>query len=553
MKSNTQPAIAIIIPTRGRPEKVSVMVKNIEATITYPHQVYFYIDSDDSATIAACKDAKANFVIGSPSDKYGKKINTAYHQTIEPFLMLAADDVEFTPGWDKTMMAQFDDPKIGIVGHYDNWLIGQTGKHGSHLLVRRAYIQKFSGVEDEENTIYSTQYFHYNTDIETEQTAMKRGAFAMSKAIIYHHHWVNGESQKDATYTQAFNENMDHDNKIFNQRRHRFEQFNLDFLHQGKVMRVNQGKLSVVLPIYNCPQETRETIESLYANTYHDFELILVDDFSTDLRCREIINNPGHPNVKAFQMQQNRGCTHSWNFGVSKATGDYIAIINNDITLSKNWDVVLMNEVDKKDVYIASPYQTDPGCETPYGQAERAGDIAIRGTCFMLSRKSADALFPIPKDLVMWFNDYWLVWKCEQLKKKSVFNSEAVVFHLGSKATQSLDKEFRIFWWIVRGDALVFENITGIDTSHWKKLTAAHLPGDGPITKKTDDSFFDTGDEVVVIPKNTGYCSERSFVMGVKTHLPWCVIDAVGRQNFEIISTTEPTKKSSKSIKTERI
>jgi len=472
--------IAIIIPTRGRPERVAKLLDNIEKTTTEPYAVYFGVDPDDIATKAACKALNANMVINATPSKYGPTINNCYHKTAEPFLMLAADDVEFTKGWDTDMLKVMENPKIGIVGHIDNWPISKTGKHGSHLLVRRSYIQTHSGVEDEPDVIYSSAYNHYNTDIETEQTAMKRGAFAMSDALIHHHHWCNGEAVKDETYTVAQRDNMRHDNDVYNQRRHRFEQWHLESLQQGKVVRVNQGKLSVVMPIYNCPKETLMTIESLYANTYHEVELILVDNGSTDPAIPQLMQEITHPNVKKFTLTPNRMCTYAWNFGVAHATGDYVAVINNDITFSKNWDVVLMNELDNPGVFIANPYQTDPGCSQPYGKAERAGNIDIRGTCYMMSRKAVAALFPIPRDLVMWFNDYWLTWKVEKLQKKSVFCPDASVFHLGSKSSQNFHNQYGTYWWINRGDAYAFELMTGISTKHWQEICAANLGIDKP-------------------------------------------------------------------------
>lgn len=468
--------IAIIIPTRGRPDKVGKMLANIKATTTLPYEVYFGIDPDDSATIAACRELKANAIVNQVPSKYGPTINNCYHKTSEPFLMLGADDIEFTQGWDREMMACMDDPKIGIVGHYDNWPIGKTGKHGSHLLIRRDYIRTYSGVEDEADTIYSTAYYHYNTDIETEQTAMKRGAFVMSNAVIHHHHWCNGEVPKDETYIRAMNDNMVHDIQVYNQRRKRFEQYYLESLQLGKIIPVNTGKLSVVIASYNAPAALQMTLQSLYANTYNDFELILVDDHSTDPRTREYINGISQANIKRFLLPEQGFTTHAWNFGVNKATGDYIVVANNDITFSKHWDVHLINALNQPRVYLANPYQTDDGCTTPYGFAERAGGINIRGTCYAMSRESMKALFPLPENLVMWFSDYWLAEKVQKLHKKSVFVPEAVVHTLGSRSSNDLERETGKYWWILRGDALEFEKMTGLDVSHWYEVIKAHLP-----------------------------------------------------------------------------
>ncbi len=138
-------------------------------------------------------------------------------------------------------------------------------------MVSRKYIQECSGVEDEANVIYSSQYRHVQCDIETEQTAMKRGAFIMSEAVIPHRHWfVDKTIKKDATYERAI-ACQSHDEQVYNQRRHRFEQYLFEALFAGKIVRVNQGKLSIVIASYNQCKYLQNTILSLLQPTFRSF------------------------------------------------------------------------------------------------------------------------------------------------------------------------------------------------------------------------------------------------------------------------------------------
>jgi len=106
-------------------------------------------------------------------------------------------------------------------------------------------------------------------DIETEQTAMKNGIFAMSKAYIHHNHWVNKKAEKDETYKKG-EILLPEDLKTFNSRRKNFEQYLFEELYQGNIVQVNRGKLVIVMASYNAPWSIKQTIESLYINTYHD-------------------------------------------------------------------------------------------------------------------------------------------------------------------------------------------------------------------------------------------------------------------------------------------
>src|SRR5579885_2196003 len=127
-------------------------------------------------------------------------------------------------------------------------------------------------------------------DIETEQTAMKRGAYAHSQAIVNHNHWVNNKAKKDLTYTNAM-PLLDGDMKTYCRRRKRFEQYLFDELYNGNVYRVNQGKLSIVMASYNAPDALQKTLASLFANTYHEFELIIIDDVSTNYTTKAVLSD----------------------------------------------------------------------------------------------------------------------------------------------------------------------------------------------------------------------------------------------------------------------
>jgi GT2 family glycosyltransferase len=465
--------IAILVPTLGRADRLANVAENIHKNTQTVHTIYFLIEKEDTASLNAIQKIGEKYILNE-AIQYVGAINTGFKRTTEPFIFCGSDDLDFKRGWDIACLKVMEYPKVGITGGTDSWTISKTGLHVSHLFIRREYIEKYGGVEDEKNTIYSSRYIHTMCDIETEQTAMKRGAFKICPdAVIEHNHWFMGTAEKDSTYDLC-QSSSDHDHEVYVERRKRFEQYYFERLFHGQVYRVNQGKLSIVLPVYNQLQYTKMTLESLKENTYHDYELIIVDD-NSDYPTKSFINQISRQCKKLTNNKQEY-VTAAWNKGLSHATGDYIAVINNDITLSKHWDIYLMNELDKKDVWMANPYQTDEGMMEPYGKHERAGGIDIRGTCFMFKKETLKTLGPIPSDLKMWFNDFWLAWQVTEVnKKKSVFVPEAVVHHYGSKSSEELDLKTKMLWWIIRGDAYAFTNMTGIDTRHWIEIAEAHL------------------------------------------------------------------------------
>ncbi len=89
--------------------------------------------------------------------------------------------------------------------------------------------------------------------------------------------------------------------------------------------------VSVVTPVYNAALFLEETIRSVINQTYPHWELILVDDCSTD-GSYEIANaySEKDSRIKSLQLTENKGAGISRNFGIKEATGTYIAFLDAD-------------------------------------------------------------------------------------------------------------------------------------------------------------------------------------------------------------------------------
>jgi glycosyltransferase involved in cell wall biosynthesis len=90
-------------------------------------------------------------------------------------------------------------------------------------------------------------------------------------------------------------------------------------------------KVSVVIPNYNHARYLRQRIETVLRQTFQDFELILLDDCSTD-ESRSILSNYARdPRVRLEFNDVNSGSTFKqWNKGVRLARGEYVWIAESD-------------------------------------------------------------------------------------------------------------------------------------------------------------------------------------------------------------------------------
>jgi len=87
-------------------------------------------------------------------------------------------------------------------------------------------------------------------------------------------------------------------------------------------------KVSVIIPTYNRLPMLKEAVDSVLAQDFEDFELIVVDDGSTDGTGEAIKRYGGR--VKLLQYSKNRGVSASRNRGVLHAKGKYIAFLDSD-------------------------------------------------------------------------------------------------------------------------------------------------------------------------------------------------------------------------------
>jgi glycosyltransferase involved in cell wall biosynthesis len=86
-------------------------------------------------------------------------------------------------------------------------------------------------------------------------------------------------------------------------------------------------RVSVVIPTYNAAAMVKEAIESVLAQTYADFEVVVMDDGSTD-DTESVVRQFGD-RIRYFK-QENRGVSAARNAGINKSLGDYVAFLDSD-------------------------------------------------------------------------------------------------------------------------------------------------------------------------------------------------------------------------------
>ena len=91
-------------------------------------------------------------------------------------------------------------------------------------------------------------------------------------------------------------------------------------------------KYSVIVPVYNRPDEVDELLESLCSQTLKDFEVVIVEDGSQK-PCKDVCDKYASILDLHYYYKDNSGPGQSRNYGVEHANGDYVIILDSDVVL----------------------------------------------------------------------------------------------------------------------------------------------------------------------------------------------------------------------------
>ncbi len=119
---------------------------------------------------------------------------------------------------------------------------------------------------------------------------------------------------------------------------------------------VLQPKISIVIPVFNSLW-LKEAVESILAQSYKNFELILVDDCSTNKQTLKVLSNyENNPQVKVIKNKVNLNISAATNVGIEASSGEYIAFMDHDDLLHPDalaYFVRTLNNQEKADVFFS--------------------------------------------------------------------------------------------------------------------------------------------------------------------------------------------------------
>ena len=106
-------------------------------------------------------------------------------------------------------------------------------------------------------------------------------------------------------------------------------------------------KYSIIVPVYNRPDEVDELLDSLTQQTEKDFEVIIVEDGSQK-DCRSVVEKYCDRLDVAYFAKPNSGPGQSRNYGAERAKGDYLLILDSDVVLPEGYLAAVSAELERE-------------------------------------------------------------------------------------------------------------------------------------------------------------------------------------------------------------
>lgn len=107
-------------------------------------------------------------------------------------------------------------------------------------------------------------------------------------------------------------------------------------------------KYSVIVPVYNRPDEVKELLESLVAQSFRDFEVVIVEDGSK-IPCDSVVSSFSDSLEIRYFTKDNSGPGQTRNYGAERASGEFLIILDSDVIVPPGYFAAIEKELANKD------------------------------------------------------------------------------------------------------------------------------------------------------------------------------------------------------------
>lgn len=218
-------------------------------------------------------------------------------------------------------------------------------------------------------------------------------------------------------------------------------------------------KASIVIPNLNGAGWLKDSIESIWAQTCQDFELIVIDNASSDESLAIAQSYKSHPRYTLIENNTNTGFSYAVNQGIKMAKGEFVVLFNNDAFAEPDWlaELIKTAEQDEKIFAVQSfmirhferEIADDAGdYVTLFGWACKRGDgmyasrytkpkriFSACGGASLYRKSILDEIGLFDELFFAYFEDVDISWRANSLGYKNRFCPSAKCYHICGATT----------------------------------------------------------------------------------------------------------------------
>lgn len=252
-------------------------------------------------------------------------------------------------------------------------------------------------------------------------------------------------------------------------------------------------KASVIIPNWNGEDLLKDCLESLKNQTYKDFEIVLVDNGSTDNSLEYVRNN--FPWVKIITLQKNFGFARAINEGVKASTAKFTVFLNNDTLVDKDWlknlifsaeshpeaisvNSKLLSFYDRKIIDGVGILINEVGQARSIGWQEKDSDqynkefyiFGATGGASLFRRKDFIKVGMFDEKYFMYSEEVDFAFRAQFLGYKSIYCPKAVVYHKHKATAQKLPGHIEYWQFRNMTQTIIKDFPTSILLKKWRWL-----------------------------------------------------------------------------------
>ncbi|MBO5622243.1 MAG: glycosyltransferase family 2 protein [Butyrivibrio sp.] len=226
------------------------------------------------------------------------------------------------------------------------------------------------------------------------------------------------------------------------------------------------GLVTVIIPNFNGKKYLSDCLKSLAKQSFTDFDVIIVDDGSTDGSAEFIMNN--YPFVKVIELKENTGFANAANTGIMASDSPYVFLLNNDTMCDERAIERLVRVMENKkklfsaqakmlqmkephniddcgDLYCALGWAFTPGKDKNFRKFSRRESITSTCAGAAIYRKEYfEKVGYFDQEHFCYLEDVDLGYRARLKGYANVMEPTAIVYHVGSASSGSRYNAFKV-------------------------------------------------------------------------------------------------------------